>query len=357
LVALLTVGTAKAQDNVSVVVNVPGTAGPWNWVNRGLNTNYQYGINDQTPPVVLTHANGFWFYPGGILTFTYISGLVTAAPCCFPYVDANGDLQLVANNYRGSSGKYFPSYFIDHNTYPIYLVELVGTFVDSSGAIVGTPFKIGDIARVVIPPGATQLQIGANDDIFHDNVGSWEIQISQRIAPCSDPIPSCQGVITIFNTGEDDNGMALPVGVLDPHYSLISAPPGVPLTAITTCSIVGVPNQSTADWIGPGANCDTNWPVGTYDYQTTFSLAGFDPNSAQLFGEWTSRNEACIYLNGTNTNICTPHTSNGQFYTFSITSGFRAGANTLDFVVQNEPYANPTGVIVEIIGTANGTAP
>ena len=70
--------------------------------------------------------------------------------------------------------------------------------------------------------------------------------------------------------------MALPVGVLDPHYSLISAPPGVPLTAITTSpNGAWVPNTPHGGldkpWQGRGG---TVWPVGTYDYQTTFSLAG-----------------------------------------------------------------------------------
>jgi PEP-CTERM motif len=163
------------------------------------------------------------------------------------------------------------------------------------------------------------------------------------------------GSITIFNTGEDNNGMALPVGVLDPHYSLISAPPGVPLTAITTSpNGAWVRNQPTADWINPGRSGDTVWPVGTYDYQTTFSLAGFDPNTAQLFGDWSSDNQACIYLNGANTNACTPNAGYGSLHPFSITSGFQAGTNMLDFVVQNSPFASPTGVIAEISGTASG---
>ena len=123
--------------------------------------------------------------------------------------------------------------------------------------------------------------------------------------------------ITIYNTGEGNNGLALPVGVLDPHYSLISAPPGVPLTAITTFpNPAWTGNTPTADWISPGSNGLTNWPVGNYDYQTTFSLAGLNSLTAELHGDWSSDNEACIYLNGVNTNVCTGNTSFGHLTPF-----------------------------------------
>ncbi len=155
--------------------------------------------------------------------------------------------------------------------------------------------------------------------------------------------------ITIFNTGVDNNGMALAVGTLDPHYSLISAPPGVPLTAIATQpNAAWVPNTSTADWISPSASGNDSWPVGTYDYQTTFNITG-DPLTAQLMGQWASDNDACIYLNGANTGACTGFSDFGSLTAFLITSGFKSGSNTLDFIVDNG--GGPTGVFAEISGT------
>lgn len=163
------------------------------------------------------------------------------------------------------------------------------------------------------------------------------------------------GSITIFNTGEN-NGVALPVGKLDPHYSLISAPVGVPLTAITTLPApVWVPNTSTADWISPGNSAYIYWPIGTYDYRTTFSLAGFDPATARLSGMWTSDNNACIYLNGVNTQNCTPYEGFRALIPFSISSGFVSGTNTLDLMVYNGGLS--TGAIMEVSGTANQTTP
>ena len=55
----------------------------------------------------------------------------------------------------------------------------MGTFATNTGAIVGTPFKIGDGPTVLtIPGGATQLQLGVNDDKFADNTGFWSVQVS-----------------------------------------------------------------------------------------------------------------------------------------------------------------------------------
>ncbi|HEX4811054.1 MAG TPA: hypothetical protein VH325_19095 [Bryobacteraceae bacterium] len=160
--------------------------------------------------------------------------------------------------------------------------------------------------------------------------------------------------ISITNTGESA-GTALPVGVTDPNYTLISAPAGVPLTALTTSSNPAwVSNNSTTDWISPGTSGGTNWPVGNYDYQTTFSLAGLNPATAQLSVSWASDNNGCIFLNGVNTGDCTAFAGFGSLTAFSITSGFTSGVNTLDFIVANGGTTpSPTGVFAEISGTAS----
>jgi hypothetical protein len=61
--------------------------------------------------------------------------------------------------------------------YPIYEVELVGTFANN-GVIIGQPFAIGDgPATFVIPAGANQLLLGANDNAYSDNLGSWTLSV------------------------------------------------------------------------------------------------------------------------------------------------------------------------------------
>jgi hypothetical protein len=159
--------------------------------------------------------------------------------------------------------------------------------------------------------------------------------------------------IPIFNTGESTGGTALAVGQSDPNYSLISAPAGVALTTTTTSPFpTWIANTPTADWISPGNSGLTNWAAGNYDYQTSFSLAGVDPASAQLSGSWTSDNNACIFLNGVNTGDCIGFDGFGSLSAFSITSGFIAGTNTLDFIVANGT-PSPTGILAEISGSAS----
>jgi hypothetical protein len=177
---------SSSASAASVDVFVGAQDGPWKYVNGGLNTAYQYGTDDQAAPTVVSAANGFSFAAGSSFTIIYVSG-TTSAGSGFPFVDANGDTGFIANNNTGNSGKYFPSFYFNHSDYPVYLSELVGTFTDSSGNIVGTPFSIGNLRTVVVPVGATQLQLGINDEIFFDNLGSLTMNI---LGPNAVPEPS-----------------------------------------------------------------------------------------------------------------------------------------------------------------------
>ena len=161
--------------------------------------------------------------------------------------------------------------------------------------------------------------------------------------------------ITIYNTGQSTGGTALTAGTADTHYTLISAPAGVPLTAIATAANPAwTPDTASTDWISPGASGNTGWAAGTYDYQTTFSLTGLNAATAQLAGLWSADNTACIYLNGANTGDCLGSSAYGTLTNFSITSGFIAGINKLDFVVVNGD--GPTGVYAQVSGTASASA-
>ena len=159
--------------------------------------------------------------------------------------------------------------------------------------------------------------------------------------------------INVSSTGES-GGSTLPIGAVEPNYELMSAPAGTPPTAVTTsANLLWVSNQANAEWISPGPNGESNWSTGTYDYQTTFSLDGLDPATAVLSGLWTSDNSGCIYLNAVDTNDCVGDGDFRFLTAFSIDSGFVAGTNTIDFIVDNGgTYPNPTGLLVELTGTA-----
>jgi hypothetical protein len=64
-------------------------------------------------------------------------------------------------------------------SYPIFSGELVGTFANQSGVIVGSPFVIANgPLTVVVPTGANRLQLGINDNLFSDNVGAYTIGVT-----------------------------------------------------------------------------------------------------------------------------------------------------------------------------------
>ena len=178
--------------------------------------------------------------------------------------------------------------------------------------------------------------------------------------------------ITIFNTGVNNSGVPLTdtgsgVGATgDPHYTLIAVPSGTTDIQVLT-SARGYPIDGStwlnddliSAWIGPNTDHDANGANGgAYTYRTTFNLSGFDPTTASLTGQWAADNgllwfipsmEFGIWLNGVSTGY-----SGGDFgfwTPFTISSGFIAGVNTLDFTVWNG--GGPTGLRVEVTGSAD----
>jgi hypothetical protein len=162
--------------------------------------------------------------------------------------------------------------------------------------------------------------------------------------------------IQIFNTGVDGSGTPLANGTVgDPHYTLIAVPAGSTDIRVLTSGggwPVGpwIGDDSISAWIGPNNDAYAWSPAGSYTYRTTFDLSGLDPATASLAGLWSTDNYLSdILLNGVSTG-----NTGGSFTSwssFTISSGFGAGVNTLDFTVYNTEA--PTGLRLEITGNAN----
>jgi hypothetical protein len=166
----------------TVNTSVDAMAMPWIWNTTTMNSGFQFGIQDGIGPDVINSSSGISFASGGTLHVTYVLGRTTAFGGDPPEVDANGygpppsPFEYDANDNLGSSGTDFPSFYMA--PYPIYLNELVGAFTDAAGTIVGNPFAIGNGPfSITIPNGASQLQMGINDDIFFDNSGSLAVTV------------------------------------------------------------------------------------------------------------------------------------------------------------------------------------
>jgi hypothetical protein len=168
------------------------------------------------------------------------------------------------------------------------------------------------------------------------------------------PVP----IATLFNTGVDASGNPLANGSPDSHYALVSVPSGTTaVQALTSAGGSPIPpwlgDDASSDWIGPNT-AQANGPPGDYNYQTTFDLTGLDPTSAQISGQWSFDNTNLgIYLDGSlvsGSDTC--QTGLSGWCNFSISSGFQAGTNTLDFLVNNAgDSSNSTGVRVEFTRT------
>lgn len=171
--------------------------------------------------------------------------------------------------------------------------------------------------------------------------------------------------ITIFNTGVDGAGAALPDGSVDPHWRIVAGTVAFPgPNAYVSNAGYPIPpwvaNTASSKWISPAADANQEFGVfDTYVFQTTFDLTGFIPGSASLSGQWASDNQTLeIRLNGVNilgAPNCADSTLDVSCFTtfdpFSITGGFVAGVNTLDFVVLNG--GGPMGLRVDVAGSAD----
>ena len=162
---------------------VAATSMPWVWKPGGLNTAFQYGLQDGSPPTVVPLA-GVGAEAGQRVTIRYVGGQI-ALGADGPKADGLGYAGQKDHGGNGITGRKLPSAFMQ--PYPINLGALVGVFTDKDGGIVGAPFAIGDgWVRKRVPPGADRLQLGVNDDIFGasnaetGNSGSFTVSVSPR---------------------------------------------------------------------------------------------------------------------------------------------------------------------------------
>ena len=165
-------------------------------------------------------------------------------------------------------------------------------------------------------------------------------------------MPASAATITgLFNTGTDANNVALVGGngTVDPHYSILSSTsPGFAGQQAVTFQCCYVADDADSRWISlsgngsPGSN-------ETF-YRLSFSLTGLNPTTASISGRGGSDNAGRIFLNGVDTGIDINGFS--ALVPFTISSGFVAGTNFLDFRIQD--FGAPTAFrIDDLQGTAD----
>jgi hypothetical protein len=181
-------------------------------------------------------------------------------------------------------------------------------------------------------------------------------------------------ITTLFNTGVDINGTKLADGAIDPRWSIVTNPDGTGTQAFVSAASEGlignswIGEQIGAAWIQPTSGTTLNHAAGTYTYQTTFDMTGFDPTATTIRVRIAADNRVSgLILNGHNLGFTYDGPlGNGDAFdalsdAFSINtpSFFNSGLNTLQFQITNDPIGgaaggncydnnaeNPTGMLV-----------
>lgn len=174
-----------------------------------------------------------------------------------------------------------------------------------------------------------------------------------------EPIPD------LFNTGVDDDRVALADGAIDPHWTLIANPDtGTTNVIVQTPPGAWLANTATSKWIGPQQDTVAS-AVGLYTYRTVIDLTDRDPKTLVIEGGWATDNTGRnILVNGVSSGNAQNTAQFASLTPFTLRGteqNFVAGPNTIDFVVDNETAAGYTGLRVVIyrsnLAIPAGTAP
>jgi hypothetical protein len=171
------------------------------------------------------------------------------------------------------------------------------------------------------------------------------------------------GTVPLYNTGVDSGGVPLDGGSIDPHWSIVDGPGIIPPTdAFVLSNPPGSYAESPASgwiWVNPEGSGATGVP---YTFRLSFDLTGFDAATATISGSWGVDNNGSIDLNGSAAVGAGELSLSGgdvynftAFHDFSITGGFVAGINTLDFLAEDD--GNPGALnVTNLVLTASTSA-
>jgi hypothetical protein len=177
-VTLLAAGSVCAADTT---VFVDGRSGPWN---IAVNPSFGYGVaaNGQNDihlgPTSVSSSSGLPFTVGDSLSIEYVSGSALAGANGSAWGSGANGVSWWPPSTWPCSGS--PGCYTGQTT---YLEQLLGTFANASGVIVGSPFALGNGPTLkVIPAGATQLLLGFNDGWYNDNGSGINVKVTEIAA-------------------------------------------------------------------------------------------------------------------------------------------------------------------------------
>jgi hypothetical protein len=198
-----------------------------------------------------------------------------------------------------------------------------------------------------------------------DQSGQYAVVVKNSVGQKTSRLASVQVYEKVaggFDSGVAANGTLADPGTVDPHFALVVNPNDANSTKAYVLSYPmdgWVANTETSQWLAPVADpmAEPMPAVGFYTYRLTFDLTGYDPANTFITGN-TAAFEGLhdIYLNG----VLAPGNrragASASFAPFTLTSGFKAGQNTLDLMVFNTSTPKPTGIQVQGVKIGAKTA-
>jgi hypothetical protein len=163
--------------------------------------------------------------------------------------------------------------------------------------------------------------------------------------------------ISVHDTGVNVSDGLVATGSIASFWALTAEPAGATETIGSNPCRFRHPSyfadSSTAAWVAP--TCSGNAGAGGfYTYSLSFDLTGLDPTTAAIAGVFGTDNNGSIDLNGM-IGGTTTFAGFGAQTSFSFTSGFVAGLNMIDVLVNNG--GDPTAFFVQFsTATAGGTS-
>lgn len=164
--------------------------------------------------------------------------------------------------------------------------------------------------------------------------------------------PVSAQTVSLFSTGVDAAGVPLAGGAADSHYSSSWEGPLRVLTNQTPGPYIQSP-ASRWIWVDSAGLLG-----GIFDITTTFTLTAPEvAGGVTLSGAFASDNTGSVFLNNNDLGISVDNFT--VFTSFSATSGFVVGTNTLRFTVNN--YSGVGGLNVNnlqyTLGSGGSAAP
>lgn len=242
------------------------------------------------------------------------------------------------------------------------VVSGIKMYIDGALAGTGSPAGITGSVDVNVPLLVGSSTVGGNSPF---KGGIDEVEFFSNRALTATEVAGLYGAfssgkckcvtgwrnLALFNTGVNNTGVTLPAGSVDPHYSLTtSANPSGPGPAAYVLQPFYFPDTALSKWISDESAADGN--PGNYVYRQTVDLTDSELSTVNIVGRWACDNDGTVFINGVAVPGSATVTTTG-FYawkSFSITSGFVPGINTIEFRVRDQ--GGYTGVRVEMTGRA-----